>query len=370
MILRTLYISVIALLLFSCGKDSGEAMNTSNSGKAAAQTKTMDKELAKGPLSKIYIIADDSVWDTAMTDSIIYYFQSAYPILPAPEPLYDLMRYSTQQIKNKQERRELRTYMLLADLNDPESAATKMALKDIGPEKAKAVKESGSYKLIVGKDKWAEGQIIVYLMGHGREQLYDNIRDNFNAIDKAIRKGEKSKRKNSVYLGGINSKVKSEIRETMSINLEVPSDFKMAMNNKEDEVIWLRKDDSDAILNLMIKNMGTFDEADFSKEGMKAIRNELGLFVSSKIENTYMIINDIDLPMLMSSTSFNNNFALEARGIWELENDFMGGPFISYIVHNPNSDQVFFVDGFVHAPGEEKREHMLQLEHIIKTLAF
>jgi hypothetical protein len=369
MIFRTLYISLLALLLFSCGKDSSEAMSngsTPNTQKA----KKSDKELAKGPLSKIYIIADDSTWDTAMTDTVIYYFQSAYPILPSPEPLYDLMRYSTQQIKNKAERRELRTYMLIADLNDKESLATKMALKDIGPEKAKEIEKSGTYKLIVGKDKWAEQQIIVYLMGYGKEQLYENIRANFNAVDKAIRKGEYSKRNNSIFLGGTNSKVKSEIKETMAINIEVPSDFKLAMNNKEDNVIWLRKETSKASLNLMIKNMGSFNEADFSKKGMKDIRNELGLFVSSNKENSYMIINDIDLPMLMSSTSFNGNFALEARGIWELENDFMGGPFISYIVHNPNSDQVYFIDGFVHAPGEEKREHMLQLEHIIKSLAF
>lgn len=370
MIFRTLYISVIALLLFSCGKDSGDAMNTNPTAQKPAKTKTIDKELAKGPLSKIYIIADDSVWDTPMTDSIIYYFQSAYPILPSPEPLYDLMRYSTQQIKNKQERRELRTYLLLADLNDPESPATKMALKDVGEQKAKEIKESGGYKLIVGKDKWAEQQIIVYLMGHGREQLYENIRANFNSIDNAIRKGEKSKREKSIYLAGTNSKVKSEIRETMGINFEVPSDFFLAMNNKEEDVIWLRKETSKASLNLMIKDMGTFKEADFTKEGMKAIRNELGLFVSSNKEDSYMIINDIDLPIIMSSTSFNNNFALEARGIWELENDFMGGPYISYIVHNPNSDKVYFIDGFVHAPGEEKREHMLQLEHILKTLAF
>ena len=369
MIIRTLYISVLAFLLFSCGKDSSEVIGNGTATNPN-KSKSVDKELAKGPLSKIYIIADDSTWDTAMTDTVIYYFQSAFPILPSPEPLYDLMRYSTQKIKNKKERRELRTYLLIADLSDKESPATKMALKDIGPEKAKAIEASGTYKLIIGKDKWAEKQIIVYLMGYGKEQLYENIRTNFNSIDKAIRKGERSKRNNSIYLGGKNSKVKSEIRESMSINFEVPSDFKLAMNDKESELIWLRKETSKASLNIMIKNMGNFNEADFSKEGMKAIRNELGQFVSSNRENTYMIINDIDLPMYMSSTSFNNNFALEARGIWELENDFMGGAFISYIVHNPNTDQVFFIDGFAHAPGEDKREHMLQLEHILKTLAF
>ena len=367
MTIRLLSLIMAVSLLVSCGKESADAI-----GEKSAQTSSvkLSKEIAKGPLSKIYIIADEQLWNQEMQDSVIYYFQSAFPLLPAPEPLYDLMRYSTQEILAKKERRHLRTYLLLADLNDPDSKATKMALRDIGEARVKDLEKAGNYKLIIGKDKWAEGQTIVYAMGYGKKNIFENIRKNFNTIDKAIRKGEFPKRQKSIYLAGTNSDVVAELKKTMNLSIRIPSDYFLAMNDKEESVAWIRRESSKASFNIMIKDMGSFKEQEFSKEGMKKIRNELGLYVSSDKEDSYMIINDIDLPTLMSSTSFNNNFALEAKGIWELENDFMGGPYVSYIVHNPNSDRVLFIDGFVHAPGENKRGLMLQLEHIIKSLSF
>ena len=78
--------------------------------------------------------------------------------------------------------------------------------------------------------------------------------------------------------------------------------------------------------------------------------------------------------MALLITSFvktiNNNYALEARGVWELENDFMGGPFISYLIHNPQKGELLFIDGFVYSPGERKREYMQHLEHIISSVEF
>lgn len=361
------YISAFFVLV-SCGKETSNSID--NAAPRTSKTKPTKKEIAKGSLSKIYIIADDSNWDNALKDSISYYFQSAFPILPAPEPLYDLMRYTTQEIKNKKERRELRTYLMLIDMNDPDALATQMALQDVGPAKAKEIQTNKQAKLIIGKNKWADNQIIIYAFGYGQDQIIENIRANFNTIDKAIRQVEEPARQKSIYLSGTNSEVKSEVRAAMDINLEVPSDYFLALNDEAGEVIWLRKETDKVSYNIMIKDMGTFDEANFSKEGMKAIRNELGLLVSSNQEDSYMIINDIDLPIVMSSTSFNNNFALEAKGIWELENDFMGGPYISYIIHNPNTNRVIFIDGFVHAPGEEKRDLMLNLKYIIQTLSF
>jgi hypothetical protein len=81
-----------------------------------------------------------------------------------------------------------------------------------------------------------------------------------------------------------------------------------------------------------------------------------------------MRINDIDLPMFTKVTQVDNKYALEARGIWEIANDYMGGPFVSYLIHNPKQDELLFIDGFIHAPGEDKRNFMQYLEHILDTV--
>ena len=104
-----------------------------------------------------------------------------------------------------------------------------------------------------------------------------------------------------------------------------------------------------------------------TKEGIKEIRNTLGKYVSTEIENTYMYINDVDLPMFLKTMQIDNHYAVEARGIWEIENDYMGGPFISYTIHNPESNELLYLDGFIHAPGREKRNYMQQLEKIFTS---
>ncbi|MCB0632620.1 MAG: DUF4837 family protein, partial [Lewinella sp.] len=51
-------------------------------------------------------------------------------------------------------------------------------------------------------------------------------------------------------------------------------------------------------------------------------------------------------------------------------NDFMGGAFVSYLIHNPEKKDLLFVDGFVHAPGKDKRDFMENLEYIISTTEY
>jgi hypothetical protein len=70
----------------------------------------------------------------------------------------------------------------------------------------------------------------------------------------------------------------------------------------------------------------------------------------------------------VEQVTISGQYALEARGIWEIENDFMGGAFISYLIYNPQKAELLFIDGFLHAPGEEKRNDMQKLEHILRTI--
>jgi len=74
--------------------------------------------------------------------------------------------------------------------------------------------------------------------------------------------------------------------------------------------------------------------------------------------------------MFVETITLDNYYTLEARGIWEIVNDFMAGPFMSYLIHNPETNELLFVDGFVYAPGETKRDVMQELEVILATVDF
>ena len=53
-----------------------------------------------------------------------------------------------------------------------------------------------------------------------------------------------------------------------------------------------------------------------------------------------------------------------------MKNDFMGGPFASYLVYNEAQQKVVFVDGFVYAPSKSKRKYLQRLELVLSSLRF
>ncbi|MCB0659990.1 MAG: DUF4837 family protein, partial [Saprospiraceae bacterium] len=48
---------------------------------------------------------------------------------------------------------------------------------------------------------------------------------------------------------------------------------------------------------------------------------------------------------------------------------FMGGPYVSYAVYNKPKGELIFIDTFVYAPGEDKRDLVQKLDCIVKTLS-
>lgn len=57
---------------------------------------------------------------------------------------------------------------------------------------------------------------------------------------------------------------------------------------------------------------------------------------------------------------------LATRGLWEMEGDAMGGPFVSHSIHQ--GDSTLTALAFVYAPGQKKRNMMRRLEAALYTL--
>ena len=64
----------------------------------------------------------------------------------------------------------------------------------------------------------------------------------------------------------------------------------------------------------------------------------------------------------------HNGYAMEARGLWIMRNDAMGGPFVSHSRVDMETGRVIVVEGFVYAPEKMKRGLMRRLEGSLYTL--
>ena len=57
------------------------------------------------------------------------------------------------------------------------------------------------------------------------------------------------------------------------------------------------------------------------------------------------------------------------RGLWEMEGDMMGGPFVSFARLDEVNNRVVVAEGFVYAPETDKKKNMMRrLEASLHTL--
>lgn len=302
-------------------------------------------------------------------DTLQYYYAAAYPILPQPEPIFDLYYLSPDKLLNQRVQREFRTILLIGDLSDTTSTATQLILKDIGPEKAAEARNNPELNSFVGRNKWANGQLIIYLFANSKDALLDVIRDNYPAVAKKVLDHDRPKLEATLFVGGENRKLMDEVKGQMGIDIRLPKEYFLALN--KDNVMWIRRETEAISSNLLIYKFPYTNQSQLTKAGLKAVRDTLGRrYISSTLPNTYMRTNDQDLPMFTSVKTVNSNYTLEAKGIWDIVNDYMGGSFVSYLIYNPNKRELLFVDGFLHAPGKDKRNYMQHLEYILSSIQY
>lgn len=74
-------------------------------------------------------------------------------------------------------------------------------------------------------------------------------------------------------------------------------------------------------------------------------------------------------PVLWSSLrNIGGKEQFEVKGLWELENGFMGGPFVSLVSVDSVAREVVVAEGFVFSPNSSKRDLLRSLEAGLRTL--
>ena len=344
--------------------------------------------LAVGKTNEIRIVCDLEDWEGPLGDSIRYHFQAPFLILPNPEPMFDLKHFTAEQVFNNELRRNLRTYVLVGDLSDQNSPTTKLIMQDLNGEKLRRAKEDPSYNTMIGKNKWATGQVLVYLFGNDEKALYKNIRERYPTIARRINDFDQEKIQRSAYVYGESNVLNDKLKELMNVEMHIPSDYELALERSvpasiesndqvtEDAVpgidlIWMKRNTDKELSNIFAYSLPYTSKAQFKKQNIIDLINQIGKkYISSTIEDSYLVVNDVDLPVFSSDIKINGSYAVELRGIWEMENDFMGGPFVSYLIHNEKDGRLVLLNGFVYAPSVAKRDYMQEIAVVLKNSRF
>ena len=87
-------------------------------------------------------------------------------------------------------------------------------------------------------------------------------------------------------------------------------------------------------------------------------------------EGSYMTVSTRGEMPEYQSINYNGSYALEIKGLWRMENNFMGGPFISLTTVDTLNHRLVTAEGYVFAPQFKKRDYLYEVEAVIKSLKF
>ncbi|MCP4883695.1 MAG: DUF4837 family protein [Flavobacteriales bacterium] len=214
------------------------------------------------------------------------------------------------------------------------------------------------------KNVHASPQTTLTILSKDKEALIENIRSHATEIVDIFKKNDLALYQKKVTKD-FHDPATIETLNNLDISMKIPFDYKMVEDSGQ--FLWYRNTFERGLLNIIAYEVPVFDES-YTKESLLSFRDSIGKsYIPGQFENTYMRTEPQFTP-IYKEVEFNNVKALESRGLWFVEGDFMGGPFISYTIEDKENERLIVVEGFSYSPSSKKRDVVFELEAILKTI--
>ncbi len=223
------------------------------------------------------------------------------------------------------------------------------------------------------EDYWSKPQRVMKITAPDTASFRKVFGEHSTAFLKAFNQLE-IRRMNKQFAMARNVYLINRLYEKFGFTMQISGGFVVAA--QRNHFMWLRQSvhrvKQDVEMGIIIYEEPYSDTSAFAPEKILFIRDSLtSAFIPGPSEGSYMILStDFIDPVFTRIDDFVTGFAVETRGLWMVEHDFVGGPFIGYTFVDPQLERVITVDGYVYNPGGLKRNFIRQLEAIIHTIDF
>ncbi|MBN1341008.1 MAG: DUF4837 family protein [Bacteroidales bacterium] len=320
-------IFVSLALLFSCKNDNEKAI-----GKSSGKTAEI-----------LVVTGNNLIWNGMFGEALEEFFSTEYQILNQPEPIFEIGHIPEDNFTGT---RMFRSHhnLLLASLN-PESDTPLMQLQE---------------------DHWAAPQKVVRLTAPDEVSLVAFFNERKEMIAGIFRESDRNKL-NKTFRDFRDMKIINQLEENFNLRMDIPGGFYIA--KKYAGFSWLRKETEKNGQGLMIYTYDFTDTAAFNPKRIISYRNAITKeYIPGPSEGSFMVVSEDYILPESREVEFNGMYAIETRGLWNVENDFMGGPFVSYTFVDEKRNKVVTIDGYVYAPNSPKRDLLIQMEAIIHSM--
>ncbi len=290
-----------------------------------------------GKPGEVIVVIEKNVWNSTVGEQLKKTLMVDYPALPQDEPTFLLYPIP------------------FANFNDIFQANRNIIKVTFNPN-------SDSMFYRIGRNRWAKPQLIIELVAKNIQQMTELIEKEGNNIKELMLIEERSRL----------MKVYEKFREKtlilplkkFNIDMIIPKGYRLNIDTTQ--FIWISAETPYMSQGLFIYSIPYIDTSQFQTHVLITVRDSvLKRYIPGPLDGTYMTTEHL-YPFVEKRFALNNRFTSEIRGLWKIENDFMGGPFVLLAtVHN---NQMIITEGYVYAPKDDKKNYVWQIEAILYSI--
>ncbi|MDM9629885.1 DUF4837 family protein [Robiginitalea aurantiaca] len=300
------------------------------------------KPASLGAINTLAVVMDNDLWEGPVGDKVREHFAAPVLGLTWDEPLLNL-EHMPGSVFNGTTRH--RRAVLFVDLDTVSGAQ-------------------------IQDDLYATPQKVAVIKGKSEAELISSIESASPQIITAF-KGMELKESQNRFLRSLSKE--TVLSEKFGVSLRLPSLYKVG--KEEEGFVWIDREIQKGSMNIIVYEMpgDSFESDSTFVQDILHMRDSIGKkFIPGPDvpgKTTYMGTEKAFAPYVFPA-EVGGMKAVEVRGIWEVVNYPMAGPFLTYIINDKARNRKLVVEGFTFAPATNKRDYMFELEAIMKTITF
>ncbi len=324
--ISTLIIAIIAFCSVSC-----DALRTASKVNVVSQ----------GSPYELIVVCNQPEWEGELGDTLRSVFTAPIPYLSQVEPLFDVLRVTNQGYTRLVVRhRNIFKVVISQSVEEPE--------------------------IVVEYDVNAEPQIIMTLQGNSEKSVTEYLSAHRTEVLHALEMTERNRSKDFAQKFSL-KQLDKVIAEKFGVDMKVPKGYTLRADS--DNFLWLSYEYPTASEGFFIYTYPAKGNASLKSEALLEARNKYASRIPGPSDGSFMT-TFMDVEPDYRLFRLEGRLWAEQRGFWEVNGDFMGGPYVSYSTIDTTTDRVFTIDCYVFSPKLPKRNFLRRLEHLIYNVKF
>ena len=298
-------------------------------------TKTLLPNIS-GRAGEILVVMEKPDWEDALGNDVRELLARDCPWLAQKEPLYSL------------------TNVVPSAFVDLFKVHRNILLFQVNPQ----IDSAG---IIYKHDVWASPQCVIQISAPSSARASELLREKGAMITSSIEQAERDRVIRNTLLYEERS-LYPQVADIFGGSLHFPSGYKR--RKASDDFVWIA-DDKEGVYQDVFVYRYPAEPDPFTLEKIIAHRNEvMKENVPGMFDGTYMTTSEFFQPTV-EYIKYRGRDLAQTRGMWEVQNDFMGGPFVSHSFYSRDGSEIFVAEAFVYAPRFDKRQYLRQVESLL-----